>query len=140
MLRSQDLFLNVQSTLVAWFSLLMFALGLVEHGQSVQRLGNRRVFGPQHHVDDRQSSLIKCFRMPVLTLVAIEPCQCIEAGRTNGMFRSQYLLANHEGTRKVGDRILIAQDLGLPLPNCTCGLSPHTALTESPTFFRGIGV
>ena len=70
-----------------------------------------------------------------LTLVAIEPCQCIEAGRSNGMFRSQYLLANHEGTRKVGDRILIAQDLGLPLPNCTCGLSPHTALTESPTFF-----
>src|SRR6184192_3275587 len=30
--------------------------------------------------------------------------------------------------------------VALPLPNCTCGLSPHTALTESPTFFRWIGV
>src|SRR5260370_2188292 len=43
------------------------------------------------------------------------------------------------GPRKVGDRILIAQDLDPPLPNCTCSLSPHTALTESPTLFTVAG-
>ena len=43
------------------------------------------------------------------------------------------------GASKVGDRILIAQDLDPPLPNCTCSLSPHTALTESPTLFTVAG-
>ena len=30
--------------------------------------------------------------------------------------------------------------VALPLPNCTCSLSLHTALTESPTLFRWIWV
>ncbi len=34
----------------------------------------------------------------------------------------------------------MAQDLGPPIPNRTGSLSLHTALTESPTFFRRIWV
>src|SRR5260221_12416010 len=56
------------------------------------------------------------------------------------MLWPQHLLANCEGPRKVGDRLLIAQDLDPPLPNRTCSLSPHPALTESPTLFRWIWV
>ena len=56
------------------------------------------------------------------------------------MLGSKDLLFDGQSARKVGDRILIAQDLDLPLPNCTCSLSLHTALTESPTLFRWIWV
>src|SRR5260370_41163056 len=55
------------------------------------------------------------------------------------MLNSQLLLIDRKRTCKVGDRILIAQALDPPLPNCTCSLSPHTALTKSPTLFTVVG-
>src|SRR6266581_7786023 len=56
------------------------------------------------------------------------------------MIETKDLFSDGQGTRKVGDRLLIAQDLDPPLPNRTCSLSPHPALTESPTLFRWIWV
>src|SRR5437763_13524241 len=96
--------------------------------------------GTQHLLPDRQGALHERFGLRVVALGTVEQCQVVEALCCVGMQGAQHLLTDRQGPRKVGDRILIAQDLDPPLPNCTCGLSPHTALTESPTFFRWIWV
>jgi hypothetical protein len=55
-------------------------------------------------------------------------------GDGGGVVRTKCLLKDAQRTHEVGDRLLMVQDLGPPLPNRTGSLSLHPALTESPTF------
>jgi hypothetical protein len=82
-----------------------------------------------------QRASVPVSRLFVVALSIPKPGEAVHGLSRIGMLRSPRLFEDMQRARKVGERVLIAQELAPPLPNRTCGLSPHTALTESPTFF-----
>lgn len=89
---------------------------------------------PQVLLSDAQGLLIEFKSLFWLVASFAQTREPMQALSRFQVLRSLSLGSNGERARKVGDRVLIAQDLDPPLPNRTCSLSPHPALTESPTF------